>query len=172
MLAAMRSRRPPQSEPIEDAGTARAMALRWLGRRELSESQLRARLDEKGVTAPVIDTVVTALREAGVVDDRRVALAVARTRAQVRRQGRDRVRRELTALGIARDVVDDALAATFSDVDESALLDQAITRRLRGRVSLADPADRRRITAALIRQGFSFAAISRALRARRHDTRE
>jgi regulatory protein len=148
---------------------ARAMALRWLGRRELSEAQLRSRLAEKGVTPAVIDTVVTALRDAGVVDDRRVALAVARTRANVRRQGRDRVRRELSALGIARDIVDDALAATFSDVDESALLDQAITKRLRGRMSLTDPADRRRITAALVRQGFSFTAIRRALKSRGQD---
>lgn len=140
------------------------MALRWLGRRELSEAQVRTRLEEKGVTRSVIDAVVTALRDAGVVDDRRVALAVARTRAHVRRQGRDRVRRELSALGLARDIVDEALAATFSDVDESALLDQAITKRLRGRMSLSDPADRRRITAALVRQGFSFAAITRALR--------
>jgi regulatory protein len=148
---------------------ARAMALRWLGRRELSEAQLRSRLAEKGVTPAVIDAVVTALRDAGVVDDRRVALAVARTRANVRRQGRDRVRRELSALGIARDIVDDALAATFSDVDESALLDQAITKRLRGRLSLTDPADRRRITAALVRQGFSFTAIRRALKSRGQD---
>ena len=160
----MRSRRTSQTEPIDDAGTARGMALRWLGRRELSEAQLRSRLEEKGVTSAVVDTVVTALRETGVVDDRRVALAGARTRANVRRQGRDRVRRELTALGIARDIVDDALTATFSDVDESALLDQAITKRLRGRMSLSDPADRRRLTAALVRQGFSFAEIARALR--------
>lgn len=166
----MRSRRQFQSDPIDDAGTARAMALRWLGRRELSESQLRARLHDKAVTSATIDAVVAALREAGIVDDRRVALAVARTRAHVRRQGRDRVRRELTVLGIARDIVDEALAATFTDVDESALLRQAIDRRLRGRASLADPKDRRRITAALVRQGFSFAAISRALRPPRGNT--
>jgi len=165
----MRSRRPSQTEPIGDAGTARVMALRWLGRRELSEAQLRSRLQEKGVIPAVIDAVVTALREAGVVDDRRVALAVARTRANIRRQGRDRVRRELTAIGIAREIVDNAIAATFSDIDESTLLDQAITKRLRGRMSLTDPADRRRITAALVRQGFSFAAIIRALRARGKD---
>jgi regulatory protein len=140
------------------------MALRWLGRRELSEAQLRSRLEEKGVIPSVVEAVVAALREANLLDDRRVALAVARTRANVRRQGRDRVRRELTALGIAREIVDDALAATFSDVDEAALLDQAIAKRLRGRLSLTDPADRRRITAALARQGFSFAAIARALR--------
>ena len=38
------------------------------------------------------------------------------------------------------------------------------TKRLRGRMSLSDPANRRRLTAALVRQGFSFAEIARALR--------
>ena len=55
----------------------------------------------------------------------------------------------------------------FGELDEGALLEQALERRLRGSVSLAAPAALRRILAALVRQGFAPGAIVRAMRRRR-----
>ncbi len=112
-----------------------------------------------------MDQAIAQLLESGALDDERVARAAARTSAQVKRHGRARVARELAALGIARDTIERALADTFGALDEQALLGQALARRLRGSTSLADPAARRRVFAALVRQGFSPAAVQQAIRA-------
>jgi regulatory protein len=137
-----------------------------LARRELSVAQVRERLGRKGFDATSVQDAVSRLVANGTLDDLRVARAVARTRANVKRQGRSRIVRELATIGIARDVAQQVIAEVFGDLDEVALLDQALSRRLRGSVLLSDPAARRRVFAALVRQGFSPEAISRAIRHR------
>jgi regulatory protein len=137
-----------------------------LARRELSVAQVRERLGRKGFDATSVQDAVSRLVANGTLDDLRVARAVARTRANVKRQGRSRIVRELATIGIARDVAQQVIAEVFGDLDEVALLDAALSRRLRGSVLLSDPAARRRVFAALVRQGFSPEAISRAIRNR------
>jgi regulatory protein len=137
-----------------------------LSRRELSTVQMRRRLALKGFEADAIEAATARLRENGALDDGRVARAAARTHAQVKRQGRDRVARELSALGIERSVADEALAEVFGALDEAALLEQALDKRLRARLDVRDPAVQRRLFGALLRQGFDGQAVSRALRAR------
>lgn len=148
------------------SASAYATALRMLARRELSTSQIRDRLKQRGFTRDAIEEAVSRLTTNGVLDDARVARAVTRTRAHVKRQGRQRVARELTLIGIPEEIAAQALADVFGELDEQALLEQALERRLRGRISLSDPAARRRIVAALVRQGFASGAVMRALRTR------
>jgi regulatory protein len=137
-----------------------------LSRRELSTMQVRQRLARKGFEADAVHAAASRLLGNGALDDRRVALAAARTHAQVKRHGRDRVARELSALGIDRHVADEALAEVFGTVDETALLEQALDRRLRPHLDVRDAAVQRRLFGALLRQGFDGQAVSRALRAR------
>ena len=143
--------------------SAYATALRMLARRELSTAQIRDRLKQRGFTREVIDDAVSRLTANGTLDDARVARAGARTRAHGRRQGRQRVARELTLIGIPEEIAAQAMAEVFGELDEDALLEQALERRLRG-ISLSDPGARRRIVAALVRQGFAAGAVIRALR--------
>jgi len=135
-----------------------------LARRELSTSQIRDRLTQRGFARDAIDEAVSRLTANGMLDDARVARAVARMRAQVRRQGRRRVARELAVIGIPEDLARHALDEVFGDVDEDALLEQALSRRLRGSMTLDDPAVRRRLVAALVRQGFAPGAVMRTMR--------
>jgi regulatory protein len=153
---------PDPSSP----SAAYAAGLRMLARRELSVAQVRDRLARRGFVPAAIDGAVSRLVASGTLDDVRVARAVARTRANVKRQGRSRVVRELAVIGIARETAEQVIAEVFGELDESSLLDQALTRRLRGTVSLRDPAARRRILTALVRQGFAPEAILRAMRGR------
>jgi SOS response regulatory protein OraA/RecX len=145
---------------------ALAVSLRLLAGRDLSVHQLQQRLEQRGFETPAIEQAVSRLAAAGTLDDARVARAVARTRAGVKRQGRARVVRELGAIGIPRDIAEQTVREVFGELDEDALLEQALDRRLRRSVSLSDPAARRRLQAALVRQGFSPAAAMRAIRAR------
>jgi regulatory protein len=143
-----------------------------LSRRELSSVQLRRRLARKGYEPDAVDTALVRLAESRALDDRRVALAAARTHAHIKRQGRDRVAREISALGIGDDVAREALDEVFGALDEEALLEQALDKRLRSRLDVRDPAVQRRLFGALVRQGFGAHAVGRALRARARKTTE
>src|SRR5918994_4772483 len=85
---------------------ALAVSLRLLAGRDLSVHQLQQRLEQRGFEAPAIEQAISRLAAAGTLDDARVARAVARTRAGVKRQGRARVVRELSAIGIPRDIAE------------------------------------------------------------------
>jgi regulatory protein len=150
------------------AAACHTAALRILARREISEQDLRRRLRRQQFPAADIDTAVSRLLASGALDDRRVAFAFARTRLTVKRHGRARVERELEAMGVARDLAREAVAVTFADTDEREAIAKAIQRRRRaGRP--VDAAERRRLQAYLIRQGFSPDAVIQALKAHSND---
>ncbi len=138
--------------------------LKLLGRRELSVRQLRARLIDREHSPEDADEAATRLLENGALDDGRVARAYARTAAKVKGRGRLRVARELQALGIARDIIAEAVAEVFGDLDERALIDRAIQKKLRGGQKPSTMQERARLYQFLMRQGFTPAAVSAALR--------
>ena len=139
-------------------------ALKLLARRELSEKELRDRLVDRTHPADEIDRVVKHLLETKSLDDGRVARAYARTAANVKGRGRLRVMRELSAMGIARDVASEALADVFADVDERALIAKALQKKMRGRPRITNAAEHARLYQFLMRQGFTPAGIAAALR--------
>ena len=138
--------------------------LALLGRRELSVAQLRSRLLDRDHSAEETDEAIARLLETGALDDRRVALAYARTASKIKGRGRLRVTREMQALGISREVVAEAVAEVFSDLDERALIDRAIQKKLRGGKKPSTMQERARLYQFLMRQGFTPAAVSTALR--------
>ncbi len=145
--------------------------LRMLARRELSEAQVRQRLTRKEFQPDEIDAAVERLQSDRSLDDRRTALACARTEALVNRRGRLRVLRQVEALGIDRDIARTAVAEAFADVDEDAALENAIDRRLRG-VDTSPPAAAalRRVQQYLLRQGFDAGKVHSAIRKRSRPT--
>ena len=113
------------------ADGAWAAAVRMLGRRELSAAQVRDRLARRGWTEAAIEPAIARLSSSGALDDARVARACARTRAGLKQQGRDRVLREILALGVARDVARTAVDEVFGPLDEGDLVKAALEKRLR-----------------------------------------
>ena len=143
---------------------AYTVALTLLSARELSESQLRARLARRSITPDDIETAVGRLKGDGTLDDRRVARAIARLESGIRHRGRARVIQKIRQAGIASDVAQAAVREVFEDVDEAALLTRAVERRLRGRDATdLDDRARARIVRALQAQGFSLTSILKAL---------
>lgn len=149
----------------EGSRTAYVDALQLLGRRELSERQLRERLRHRQHPAEDIDRAIALLLENRALDDRRVADAYVRTALRVKGRGRLRIQRELQEIGIDKDVAAAALAEAFGDVDERALIAQALKKKLRGKTTIASPAEYARVYQFLMRQGFSPAGVTAALRA-------
>jgi len=150
----------------DDADRAYVTALGLLARRELAEAQLRTRLAKRKFTDDEIDAAMTRLRRERALDDRRTALACARTQVRIKHRGRARVVRHIEALGINRDIAREAVAEVFAEFDENALLEQALDRRLRHGLSLSDPAVFRRVHRYLLGQGFDPGRVTELLRRR------
>ena len=147
---------------MEDAFT---VALKLLSIRELSETQLRSRLTRRKLDPDDIDTAIARLRTDGTLNDRRVALALARMESAIKHRGRARVIQKVRQAGIDGDIAADAVREVFEDVDENALLDRALERRLRGKSPRdLDERGRARVVRALAAQGFSLERILEKLR--------
>jgi regulatory protein len=144
---------------------AYTQALTWLARRELSEVQVRSRLARRGVEAPEIDAAIDRLTSERALDDRRVALACARSAVTLKGRGPARVRRDIEALGIDRDLARAAVDEVFGEVDQASLLDRALTRRW-PRTGAPDQRTMHRIYRGLLQQGFPHDQVMAALRAR------
>jgi regulatory protein len=148
------------------ADNAYLTALRQLGRRELSEAQIRQRLSRRGFTPDDVDTAVARLRQDGSLDDARVAAAIARSQLSLKKRGERRVRREIEAAGIAPALAERAVAEVYAEVDADALMAAAIDRRL-GTKRLTDEREMARLYRYLVGQGFDADRAMAALRARR-----
>jgi regulatory protein len=144
--------------------SAHSDGLKLLARRELSVADLRARLVDREHSTDDVEAAVDRLLESGALDDRRVARAYARTASKIKGRGRLRVVRELQAMGIARDIVAEAVDDVFGDIDERAMIDRAVQKKLRGGRKPSTVQERARIYQFLMRQGFTPAAVSAALR--------
>ena len=137
-----------------------------LSARELSEAQLRTRLTRRQLNPDEIESTIQKLRRDGTLSDRRVALAAARLESTIRHRGSGRVLQKLRQMGIDGSIAKSAVSEVFEDVDESALLDRAFERRLRGKSTQdLDEKGRARIVRGLAAQGFAIEAILKRLRA-------
>ena len=140
-------------------------ALTLLSARELSEKQLRARLKKRELDATEIDEAITRLKADRTLNDRRVALAIARMESAIKHRGRSRVLRKVRQAGIDDDTAEQAVREVFEDVDEEAMLDQAFERRLRGQTPRElDDRGRAKVIRGLVAQGFRFEAILKRLK--------
>ena len=141
--------------------------LKMLGRRELSEKQVRQRLARKEYEQDEIDEAIARLREERAINDVRVAEAIVRTETGVRKRGKVRVRMQLERAGIAKDTAKQAIDDVFEGIDDDALLEASLRKRLHGRDTMADDREFQRLYRYLIGQGFEPDRVMKALKAYR-----
>jgi regulatory protein len=141
-------------------------ALKMLGRRELSEAQLRQRLLRRQHDPDAIEAALTRLKSDRSLDDERVAGAIARSETNLKKRGRYRVTRQIEAAGIAPSIAKRVVDETFAAIDGDDLLVQALGRRLRGRTSIADDREFHRLYRYLVAQGFEPDRVLALLRSR------
>jgi regulatory protein len=147
--------------------TAYIDGLKMLGRRELSEKQIRQRLARKEYEQDEIDEAVARLREERAINDQRVAEAIARTETGIRKRGKVRVRMQIERAGIAKETARAAIDEVFETIDDDALLESSLRKRLRGRETIADDREFARLFRYLIGQGFESDRVMKALKAYR-----
>ena len=141
--------------------------LKMLARRELSEKQVRARLARKGHEREAIDDAIARLHEERALDDTRVAGAIARTETSIRRRGKLRVQMQIQRAGIDKSVAKRAVDEVFGAIDDDALIEASLNKRLRGRDTIADDREFQRLYRYLAGQGFESDRIMKVLNSRR-----
>src|SRR4029453_4482411 len=109
-----------------------------LGRRELSEAQLRQRLTRRQHDPEAIDAALTRLKSEHSLDDERVARAIPPSETGGKKGGRSRVRRQIGAAGIAPAIAKRVVDETFATIDADSLLNESLARRVRGGKGIAD----------------------------------
>ena len=138
-----------------------------LARRELSEAQVRQRLARRQHDAGAIVAAIERLRAERAIDDARVAEAIARTETSIRRRGKLRVRMQIERAGIGKAIAKQAIDAVFDNIDDDALMEASLQKRLRGRETIADDREFQRLYRYLAAQGFESDRILRLLNGRR-----
>jgi regulatory protein len=156
---------PPGPKPTLDEKAARLAAFDLLARKSWSGRELTRRLRRRGAPDEIAQSVVADLTARGYVDDQAFARWWAEARARGRRVGSRRLRQELSAKGIPREMAEAAIAAAFEEVGEAERALEAARRRLpaltRGQRARA-PA---RLADYLLRRGYPAAAVRQAVRA-------
>jgi regulatory protein len=137
-------------------------------RRPYSIHEMRVYLDRRTEEKDLTSQVIARLREQKYLDDDRYALDYARQHAQLRKQGRFRIARELRTRGVPDRHIDAALDAVFAETDEAASVRVRLKRRM---THLRGPLDQRKIASlygSLLRAGFSSDTIRAELRKLTH----
>ncbi len=159
---------PSSSRAPASVQAACALVLGWLAGRDLTAAEIDVRLRRRGCPPDVVHRAIEHLRFTRAIDAERVAMSRARVEARLRGRGRARVLMRLRSIGIDDATARKAVDAAFEEIDQSAMLERALARRLKGAAELVrTPGEYRRVYDALVRQGFPPADVRRALDRRR-----
>ena len=83
----------------------------------------------------------------------------------IKHRGRSRVIQKIRQAGIDSDTAEAAVREVFEEVDEGALLDRALERRLRGKTATElDDKGRARVVRGLVAQGFRLEAVLKKMK--------
>ena len=159
---------PPATQPAPEsfgdraATTASAYdaALRLLGVRARSQAELRTRVHDKDFAPTEIESVMTRLAAAGLLDDVDFAEQWVHSRHRHSGKGRTALRHELRQKGVADTVIEHALDQIDDDAERQRAAD--LLRRKTSRLTAEDITDRaqrdkhvRRLVAMLARRGYA-----------------
>ena len=148
-----------------DEEAAYRTVLRALHRRAHARADLARRLIRRGHAAAAVEAALVRAERHGFLDDAAFAAHFVQTRSE-RGRGPARLTRDLLALGVARAVIDRAVAERWPpDADRSAAPTALAARRAVQLGELPRPVKRRRLLAYLARRGFTGSDALEAVRA-------
>lgn len=147
-----------------ERSTWKATGAAMTGRRMLSRKEVKERLIKKGAEENEAEETAAWLTSIGAVDDAVYAGVIVRHYAALG-YGPGRIRQEFVKRGIAKELWDDALAQ-LGDPTES------IERCIAAKMQPGDEKERKKITDALLRRGFSWNDIRSVLNRRGEEIEE
>jgi regulatory protein len=135
---------------------ARDYALLLLTYKARTRAELKQRLDRKTFSPEVVQAVLAKLEEKKVIDDARFAQGFTDDRINIGHKGIWRVRAELVKRGVAREQIDEALAAAPDEAQAAREVMEQYSKRY---ARLEPDVRKRRLYALLARRGFSVETI-------------
>jgi regulatory protein len=144
------------------------LALKALGYKERTESELREWLRERGVSDGEIEEVIVLLAQAGAIDDRSFARRYAEDKRELAGWGPDRIRLALEGRGLAAGHIDSALAGENSERQ----LERAVALLDDRGIACASERERERALGLLVRRGYPLELAYEAVRAAERQGRE
>jgi regulatory protein len=160
------ARKPAKKKaPLDEAGLY-GYAVKALGRRMRSESELRrlmtSRVAQGAAGQAAIGAVIRRLKEHGYLNDASFAETYARLRQENEKLGARRVRQDLRQKGVRSEVIEKTLEARYGETNEEALARQHLERkRIRKPENEKEMA---RVVRRLVAAGFSTGVIYKILR--------
>ena len=124
-----------------------------------SRVRLAQRLRQKGIDRESAEDAAHRLEELGLIDEEADVESLV-TACLKKLWGKKRIYRELCAKGYDRDII----ASELEGVDEETLVNNCVALfRKKHKVFPSDPETQKKIIASLVRYGYSFGEIKRAL---------
>ena len=141
------------------ASRLKEKALNLLAVKPMSRKALEGKLAQWEASPEETEALCSRLEELGYLDDARYGAMVARHYSR-KGYGPAKIREELYRRGVPRELWDDAVAE-MEDTDQA--LDAFLDKKLKGGPLPDDPRERKRLTDACARRGFSWQDISQAM---------
>ena len=120
-------------------------ALRYLGRRPHSVSELRIKLRGKDYAAELIDAVISELKEKRFLDDKNFAQLFTEENLSVKKWGKNKLRSELIKRGITRDIIDEVLAERLGGDEQTENAEDLARKKFRSLISRKLDKDKLRV---------------------------
>ena len=120
------------AKPLDQDGLM-TFAAKALSTRALTVSELREKLKRRATDPSDVDSVLARLKEAGYLNDQRLAESYASWRRDDGGFGKTRVQRDLMGRRVAPAVAKQAAEAAFQGADEVAMIEQFLARKYRGK---------------------------------------
>ena len=124
------NKRPPR---LLDAEGLWGFALKVLGMRALTVSELREKLRKRAQEPLDVDGLMAKLKEYGYLNDDKFAESFATARRENQGFGKRRVLQDLKQRRVAPKIAEQAVAQTFLGVDETVMIEQFLARKFRGK---------------------------------------
>ena len=157
---------PAPVEPTRSSKRAENVALGALTRHDASEGEIRAKLVAKGLDEEDVEAELDRLRRVGLLDDAAFAARLIDRLRERKGLGDQAIRSTLRGRLVPQDVIDVVLAEQAEDEETTAdRLQDAANDRARKLGSLTFTVAERRLTAYLMRKGYSGSSVRTAVRA-------
>lgn len=159
-----RARKTDPAKATGPTGSAYDAAVRFLGHRPRSVSEIHRHLRGKKFDDEAVAAAIDKLRAQRYVDDDAFARYWLEQRERFRPRGDRGIRMELAQKGVSRDVIDVVLGERAPDADiEQAK--KALTRAMTRWATLTAPERKRKIHTFLAARGFGYGTIEEVIRA-------
>jgi len=136
-------------------------ALMLINHRPRTRQEIRQKLIEKGFSSSLIEEVLFRLEGAGLVEDAKFARLWVENRNSFHPRSQRLMRLELRQKGVAEDEIDTALVGSAEDAE---LATQAAMQQMRKYTGLEWVDFRKKLSAYLLRRGFSYGTIAPVVR--------